>query len=53
MENEFALDQNPNEDDEFCVKCGRWIPGGCDLEFCDDITNCPYAPPEIDLNSVD
>lgn len=45
-----SLDQIPNEDDEFCVKLGRYIPGGCPLQICEDITNCPFKPEEIDLN---
>jgi hypothetical protein len=39
----------PDEDD-YCVKLGRYIPGGCDQVVCNDICQCPYRPEEIDLN---
>lgn len=36
--------------DEYCVKLGRYIPGGCDQEVCYDIDHCPYCPDELSLN---
>lgn len=38
-------------DGEFCVKTGLYFSDGCPVEECPDITECPYAPDEIELNS--
>ena len=38
------------DEDEYCVKLGKYIPGGCDQVVCKEIDQCPYRPKEIDLN---
>ena len=38
-----------DEDDEYCVKIGTYVPGGCDVLVCKDIDSCPYRPKEVDL----
>ena len=38
------------DEDEYCVKIGH-VPGGCQVQECQDIDHCPYLKnKEISLN---
>ena len=36
------LDEDDDQDLEYCVKLLKWIPGGCKVKECKDIDDCPY-----------
>ena len=54
FEQRRCLDEEDREDfdeDEWCVKALMWIPGGCNVEICEDVDNCPYLKENTSLNS--
>lgn len=30
------------DEDDYCVIIGRYIPGGCEQEICNNLDECPY-----------
>lgn len=48
LRDEFE-DDDDFDQDSYCVKIGKWIPGGCEEEICEDVGKCPYLT-ETNLN---
>lgn len=34
------------DEDDYCVIIGRYIPGGCEQEICNNLDECPYLKKE-------
>lgn len=41
------------DNDWYCVIIGREVEGGCQVEICEGLDNCPYYKPAVEFDEGD